>query len=74
MYVFLLFLIFGICVFLAGLYMFLGHKIDMLAWRAAFKGLTIEGWKNVGKWTMVSSIFIFIIAFIILILDVVFGI
>jgi len=61
-----LFLIFAICVFLMGLYMFTGHKVGMLEWRAAFKNLTIEEWKNIGKWTMVSSIFILIIAIILM--------
>ncbi len=42
--------------------MYKGHKVEMLAWKAAFKGLTKEGWKNVGKWTMISSIIPFILA------------
>ncbi len=58
----ILMLIFGICVLLVGLYMFTGHKIDMLSWRAGFKNLNKEEWKNIGKWTMVTSIFIFILA------------
>lgn len=58
----ILFLIFGTCVLLVGLYMFTGHELGILSWRAAFKGLDKDGWKNVGKWTMVSSIFIYILA------------
>ena len=57
-----LFFIFGICVFLVGLYMFTGHKLEIMTWRAAFKNLTKSEWINIGKWTMISSIIIFIIA------------
>lgn len=58
----ILMFIFAVCVLLVGLYAYTGHEIKYLAWRAQFKGLNIDGWKNVGKWTMVSSIFIFAIA------------
>ena len=60
----ILMFIFAACIFLVGLYAFTGHKIDYLAWRATFKGLTIDGWKNVGKWTMISSVIPFILAII----------
>lgn len=60
----ILFFIFGTCVLLAGLYMYTGHKIEMLAWKAAFKNLKKDEWKNIGKWTMISSIPIFLIAII----------
>lgn len=60
----ILFFIFATCVLLAGLYMYTGHKIEMLEWKAAFKNLKKEQWKNIGKWTMISSIFIYIIAII----------
>lgn len=58
----ILFLIFGACTLLVGLYMFRGHKLDMLTWRAAYKNLDIDQWKNIGKWTMITSIFIFALA------------
>ena len=58
----ILFLIFGTCVLLMGFYMYRGHALKIIAWRAAFKGLTKDGWINVGKWTMISSILIYIIA------------
>ena len=58
----ILFLIFGTCVLLIGLYMYTGHKVDMLTYRAAFKNLSIDEWKNIGKWTMISSIIIYVIA------------
>ena len=60
----ILMFIFATCVLLIGIYMFTGHKVGIIAWRAAFKGLDKAGWKNVGKWTMVTSIFIYILAII----------
>lgn len=60
----ILMFIFGGGVLLIGLYMYTGHKVGMLSWRAAYKNLTIEGWKNVGKWTMIVSIFIFLLGII----------
>ena len=54
----ILMLIFACMLFLVGLYMFTGHKLSVIAWKAAYKGLTIEGWKKVGKYTMIVSIFI----------------
>ncbi len=65
-----LMLIFAISVLLVGIYMFTGHKIGLLSLRPAFKNLSIEGWKKVGKWTMISSIGIFVIAIVLLILDI----
>ncbi len=56
------FLIFGGCVLLVGLYMYTGHELKIIAWKAAFKGLTIEGWKRVGKYTILASVIIFMIA------------
>ena len=58
----ILFLIFGICTLLVGFYMFRGHKLDMLTWRAAYKNLNESDWRNIGKWTMITSIFIFTLA------------
>jgi hypothetical protein len=66
----ILFLIFATCVFLTGLFMFTGHKIGMLEWRAAFKGLDKDGWKNIGKWTMITSIFIYIIAILAIVFNI----
>jgi hypothetical protein len=60
----ILMIIFAIMVFLVGLYMYTGHKLSALAWRAAFKGLSIEGYKKVGKYTIIVSIFILIIGII----------
>ena len=48
--------------------MFRGHKIDALFKRAPYQHLTKSGWRNVGKWTMVSSLIIIVIGVILLIL------
>ena len=58
----ILMLIFAICVLLMGLFMFTGHKVGILEGRVAFKNLTKDEWKNIGKWTMITSIFIFILS------------
>ncbi len=63
-------LIFAICVLLSGLYMYTGHKIYIIKFKAPFINLSIDGWKNVGKWTMISSTIIFLIAFIALIFNI----
>ena len=60
----ILMFIFSGVVFLTGLYMYTGHKLELIAWKAAFKGLTIEGWKKVGKYTMIVSLFILILGII----------
>lgn len=62
--------IFAILVFLTGLYAYTGHKIGIMTYRAAFRKTTKEEWRNIGKWTMIVSIFIFIIAIIGLFLDI----
>ena len=59
----ILMIIFGILIFLCGLYLFTGHKNEVLLWKVHdIKKLNIEETKNVGKWTMISSIIPFIIA------------
>ena len=65
----ILMLIFGTCVLLTGLYMATGHKLGIMTGRPAFKNLTKDEWKNIGKWTMIVSIFIFIIGIIAIILN-----
>ena len=57
----ILFFIFATCVLLTGLYMFTGHKLEIMTMRAAFRNLSTKEWKNIGKWTMISSIIIYII-------------
>ena len=66
----ILFFIFGAVVFLTGLYAYTGHKLGIMTGRATFQNLTKDEWKNIGKWTMVASIVIFIIAIIGLFLDI----
>ena len=66
----ILMLIFAACIFLVGLYAFTGHKIDMLAWRAPYQNLKKDDWKKIGKYTMIVSIFIFIIGIIVLIFNI----
>ena len=57
-------LIFGGCVLLTGLYAFTGHSIGILTERPAFKNLKKEEWKNIGKWTMIVSLFIILVGII----------
>ena len=66
----ILMFIFAMCVLLVGLYMFTGHEFSLVSWRAPFQGIGKSGWKNIGKWTMITSIFIFIIAIIGLIFNI----
>ena len=65
----ILMFIFGVCVLLVGLYMYTGHKLDILTYRVAFRNLTKSEWKNIGKYTMITSIFIFILALLGLLLN-----
>ncbi len=58
----ILMFIFATCVLLIGLYMFTGHEVGLLTGREAFRNLNKSKWKNIGKWTMIVSIFIYIIA------------
>ena len=60
----ILMLIFATCVLLVGLYMFTGHKLGIFDLRPAFKNLSIEGWKKVGKYTIIVSIFIYVLGII----------
>lgn len=66
----ILMLVFGLCIVLTGLYMYTGHKIEMLTWRAAFKNLNKSEWKNIGKWTMIVSIIPLILSIIGFFLDI----
>lgn len=65
----ILMFIFAICVLLVGLYMYTGRELKLISWKAAYIGVDKNGWKNIGKWTMIVSIFIFIIAIIGLIIN-----
>jgi len=58
----ILFFIFATLVLLVGIYMYTGHKVELLTGRAAFQNLKKDEWKNIGKWTIVVSLFIYLIA------------
>ena len=60
----ILMFIFGLSILLVGLYMYTGHELSIMTLRVGFKNLTKDEWKNIGKWTIITSIFIFIIALI----------
>ncbi len=57
-------IVFGICTFLFGLYIYTGHDVCSLLWRAQYKNLTKGEWKNIGKWTMIVSIVPFILSIV----------
>lgn len=58
----ILFFIFATLVLVVGIYMYTGHKVELLTGRAAFQNLKKDEWKNIGKWTIVVSLFIYLIA------------
>ena len=61
----ILFFIFGIMILVAGLILYTGHKDEVLLWKVYdVKKLPQSELKNIGKWTMISSIIPFIIAII----------
>jgi hypothetical protein len=61
----ILMIIFGVLIFLAGLYIYTGHKNPVLLWKVYnLDTITKEELQNIGKWTMISSIIPFIIAII----------
>jgi len=57
-------LIFATCLLLVGLYMATGHKLGIMTYRPAFKNLNKNEWKNIGKWVIIVSIFIYVIGII----------
>ena len=61
----ILMFIFALGIFLCGLYLFTGHKSELLLWKNHnVKDMSLEEVKNVGKWTMISSIIPIIIGII----------
>ncbi|MBR2588053.1 MAG: hypothetical protein IKF82_06115 [Bacilli bacterium] len=60
----ILMIIFSSAILLVGIYMFSGHKIGILEGRVAFKNLTIDEWKKIGKYTIIVSIFVFMLGLI----------
>ena len=57
----ILMLIFATAVLLTGIYMYSGHKLNILTMRPAFKNLSIDDWKKVGKYTILVSLFIYLL-------------
>ena len=58
----ILMFIFGFFVFLAGLYLYTGHKNELLLWRTHnVEKITKAELKVIGKWTMIASVFIALI-------------
>ncbi len=62
-------LIFATCVLLVGLYMFTGHKLGIMTARPAFKNLNKSEWKNIGKWVLIVSVFIYMLGIIAIIFN-----
>ena len=62
-------LIFATCLLLVGLYMFTGHKLGIMTERPSFKNLNKSEWKNIGKWTMIVSTFIYVLGIIAIIFN-----
>ncbi len=57
--------IFGFLILLCGIYLYTGHKNEVLLWKVHdINKLTMDELKNIGKWTMLSSLIPFIIAII----------
>ena len=67
----ILMFIFAFFVFIAGLYIYTGHRSELLLWKTFdVKKLTLAELKNIGKWTMIASLLIFIIGLLVMILDI----
>ncbi len=61
----------GIGVFLAGLWLFTGHKSEILLWKNPDASkLSIKEVKNVGKWTMITAAVPIVIAIIFLFIEI----
>ena len=53
----ILMFIFSFFILICGIYLFTGHKNEILLWKVHdIKNFTIEQTKNVGKWTMIASL------------------
>lgn len=58
----ILMIVFGVLIFIAGLYIYKGHNSEILLWRGYNKNATKKELKNIGMWTMVSSLVPFVLA------------
>ena len=67
----ILMFIFGLGIFLAGLYIYTGHRSEVLLWKGPDpKKMSLEDLKKVGKITMISSLLPVIIGIIGLFLEI----
>ena len=57
----ILMILFASALLLVGIYMYTGHKLGIMEYRAAFRNLTIKDWIKIGNYTMIVSIFVYII-------------
>ena len=63
--------IFGFFIFLAGIYLYTGHNSEFLLWKhELYKTITKKELKNLGKWTMISSLIPIILGLIVLIFNI----
>ena len=60
----ILMIIFATALLLVGIYMFTGHKLGIMEYRPAFRNITIDDWKKIGKYTIIVSLFVYIIGII----------
>lgn len=57
--------IFSFLILLAGIYIYTGHRSELLLWRTYHVDrLTINELRNIGKWTMITSIIPLIVGII----------
>lgn len=52
----ILMIIFGLLIFIAGLYIYTGHNSEVLIWKGYNKNASKKELKNLGMWTMIASI------------------
>lgn len=61
----------GAGTFLAGLYLFTGHKSELLLWKnPQASKMSLREVKNVGKWTMIASAVIVAIGVVFLFIEI----
>ena len=58
---FILFTIFSLLVFIAGVYIYTGHNSELLLWKGYNPKATKKDLKLTGTWIIISSIIIFLI-------------
>ena len=67
----ILMFIFAFLIFLCGIYLYTGHKNELLLWRTHnIDKITKEELKVIGKWTMISSLVPLLVAIVNLFLDI----